>query len=100
MQPRVPVRTCVGTGKKLPRHALLRVAADPGDRNRIVPDPACRIPGRGAWLTPSLEAYEKAVRRRAFARALRVPVQADTSRVRGYLVALAERQDMKRKSTT
>jgi uncharacterized protein len=37
----------------------------------VVPDPDGTAPGRGAHLHPTAECYELAVRRRAFARALR-----------------------------
>ena len=37
----------------------------------VVPDPAGTAPGRGAHLHPTTECYDLAVRRRAFARALR-----------------------------
>jgi predicted RNA-binding protein YlxR (DUF448 family) len=43
------------------------------------------MPGRGAWLTPTVEAYELAVRRRAFRRALRLDRDPDTSAVLHHL---------------
>jgi predicted RNA-binding protein YlxR (DUF448 family) len=56
------------------------------------------MPGRGAWLTPSVDAYDQAVKRRAFRRALRLDRDPDTSAVREYLEGLPpethERQDM------
>jgi len=39
------------------------------------------MPGRGAWLTPTVEAYELAVTRKAFRRALRLEREPDTSAV-------------------
>ena len=41
--------------------------------DQIVPDPRARLPGRGAYLHLSQKCFEQAVRRRAFARALRQP---------------------------
>lgn len=38
----------------------------------VVPDPDGTAPGRGAHLHPTTACYELAVRRKAFARALRV----------------------------
>ncbi|MGB8382654.1 MAG: YlxR family protein [Dermatophilaceae bacterium] len=52
---------------------------------RIVADPRHRMPGRGAWLHPSSQCLENAVRRRAFARALRLRGGADLSAVTAYL---------------
>ena len=37
----------------------------------VVPDPSGTAPGRGAHLHPTLECFELAERKRAFARALR-----------------------------
>lgn len=41
----------------------------------VVPDPRRRLPGRGAWLHPDSACLDLAVRRRAFRRALRAPVE-------------------------
>jgi uncharacterized protein len=41
--------------------------------------------GRGAWLTPTAEAYDLAVSRRAFRRALRLDREPDTSAVLEYI---------------
>lgn len=80
-----PCRTCVATRKKLPADQLLRVVVDPETRGRLIPDPHRRLPGRGAWLTPTLEAFEQAEKRRAWGRALRVPAGIDTSEIRAFL---------------
>jgi uncharacterized protein len=47
------------------------VGSDAHGHPAVVPDPAATAPGRGAHLHPTPECYELAVRRRAFARALR-----------------------------
>lgn len=65
-------------------------AADGADaRLRLRPDPSARLPGRGAWLHPSLDCFDLALRRRAFGRALRVRPGAalDADPVREHLVA-------------
>ena len=61
---------------------LLRVVAR-GDQ--IVPDPRARLPGRGAYLHLSQKCFEQAVRRRAFARALRLPGPFGTGALGEYL---------------
>ena len=67
--PGTPVmRTCVGCKERAVKSSLLRFVAV-GDV--IQPDPQARLPGRGAYLHPSLECFELARRRRAFPRALR-----------------------------
>jgi predicted RNA-binding protein YlxR (DUF448 family) len=61
---------------------LIRVVAA-GDE--IVPDVAVRLPGRGAYLHPSLACLEQAQRRKAFTRALRLPALLPTGKVADYL---------------
>jgi predicted RNA-binding protein YlxR (DUF448 family) len=61
-----------------PKHSLLRLAAvrqaphgdDAGAVARVVPDPAARLPGRGAYVCNAACA-ETALRRRALPRAFR-----------------------------
>ena len=62
------MRTCVGCKERTVKSSLLRFVAV-GDV--IQPDPQARLPGRGAYLHPSLACFELARRRRAFPRALR-----------------------------
>lgn len=95
---RIRVRTCIASREQQPDHELLRVVVDPDDRARVIPDPARRIPGRGAWITPDLAAYELANKRRAFGRALRVSTAVDTGKVRAYLAAHAAGPDIVRKT--
>jgi uncharacterized protein len=64
-----PVRTCVGCRVRAAKSSLLRLVAT---EDGIIPDPQARLPGRGAYLHPSLECLKLAQRRRAFPRALRV----------------------------
>lgn len=67
-----PVRTCVGCRKRAARRELLRLVVGSVDgRPAVVPDPSGSAAGRGAHLHPTTACYELAVRRKAFARALR-----------------------------
>ena len=50
-----------------------------------------RAAGRGAWLHPELTCLDKAERRRAFARALRVPGPLDAGELRRHLELPAHR---------
>ena len=75
---------------------LVRVTAgsDAVGRPVVVPDPAATRPGRGAHLHPTTACYDLAVRRRAFARALRRPGEAlDTGPVREYVASLTGTTD-------
>lgn len=87
-------RTCIATRTRLPEGRLLRmVARRDGDATRVVPDPRRRMPGRGAWITPTLEAWAVADKRRAFGRALKVSANADANPVREYLESLGAQAD-------
>jgi predicted RNA-binding protein YlxR (DUF448 family) len=77
-----PVRTCIGCRSRSPRSSLLRIAVQD---SHVVADASAVLPGRGAWLHPTLECYHLAVRRRAFGRALRMTGEVDTSNVENRL---------------
>lgn len=81
LSPGTPVRTCVGCRSRTLSSDLLRVVAVPGATSgfALAPDPARRLPGRGAWLHPSTDCLKSAERRRAFGRALRVQGDLDLS---------------------
>jgi predicted RNA-binding protein YlxR (DUF448 family) len=83
----VAVRMCVGCRRTDSRSVLLRVTVreDETGSPRIVPDVRRRLGGRGAWLHPDPDCIEQAVRRRAFARALRVGAPVDLSPLTAYL---------------
>lgn len=57
------------------------MVAGPDSHGRVVvqPDPTGTAPGRGAHLHPTSECYDQAVRRKAFARALRRQAGAEFS---------------------
>lgn len=92
--PSGPMRTCVGCRRRASAAELLRVVAGPDAS--LAPDPRRRLPGRGAWVHPVLDCVDLAERRRAFARALRVPGALDPAPVRAYL-ASPDPQEMKRR---
>jgi len=74
----------VGCRRRATKHQLLRVVAgDEGSGPAVLPDPAGRAPGRGAYLHPDPDCLALALRRKAFPRALKAagplsgePVQA------------------------
>ncbi|HEY5248985.1 MAG TPA: YlxR family protein [Dermatophilaceae bacterium] len=85
-------RTCVGCRRRDVRSALLRVVAERDEAGeqvaRVVADPRLRLPGRGAWLHPTPECLDLAVRRKAFGRALRVKAYLEVAAVGAYIDAL------------
>ncbi|GAA0218651.1 YlxR family protein [Cryptosporangium japonicum] len=86
---RYPTRTCVGCRQRAAATELLRVVAiERGGTRVTIPDPARRLPGRGAWLHPDPACFVLAERRRAFGRALRVPGVIDAEAVGEYVTQL------------
>lgn len=80
------MRTCVGCRKRELAAHLLRVVAvrdDDGSFATVV-DMTGNLPGRGAWLHPDPQCLRAAIRRRAFARALRITGSPDHSAVLGH----------------
>jgi uncharacterized protein len=65
-------RMCVVTRASGPSASLIRFAASPD--GVLTPDIKGKLPGRGAWVACSRRTLEEAIRRKAFARALKTPV--------------------------
>jgi predicted RNA-binding protein YlxR (DUF448 family) len=92
-----PIRTCIGCRNTAVATELFRVVATgpPSGTDQlgaqlaltvlVVPDLGGSAPGRGAWLHRDVECAQQAQRRRAFARALRVPGTVDPSAVIAYV---------------
>jgi predicted RNA-binding protein YlxR (DUF448 family) len=72
----------VGCRERAAKTELLRIVAVEGE---CVPDDRGTLPGRGAYVHPAQVCLDLAVRRRAFARALRVPGPLDTKALRQYV---------------
>jgi predicted RNA-binding protein YlxR (DUF448 family) len=72
----------VGCRERAAKTDLLRIVAVEGE---CVPDHRGTLPGRGAYVHPSLVCLDLAVRRRAFLRALRAPGTLDTKALRHYV---------------
>ncbi|SHG75919.1 hypothetical protein SAMN05443575_2712 [Jatrophihabitans endophyticus] len=99
-----PERTCIGCRTRAGAAELLRVVVAPEATGRgaephahavrcVVPDPRRRMPGRGAWVHPVPACVELAQRRRAFERALRVPVPIDPAPVGEYVAGTEDGSD-------
>jgi uncharacterized protein len=71
----VPVRTCVGCGRKAPQRELVRFVAPDG---RLRRDDTRQAPGRGAYACARPACFERAAANRAFARTLRRNVTIPT----------------------
>jgi predicted RNA-binding protein YlxR (DUF448 family) len=66
-------RTCIVTREALQESKLIRFALAPD--GQIVADVAAKLPGRGAWISASRAAIDKARKKNAFAHALKAPVK-------------------------
>jgi predicted RNA-binding protein YlxR (DUF448 family) len=79
-------RLCVATRLVRPVGELIRFVASPD--GVLTPDLKRKLPGRGAWVTASRAAFVEAVRKKAFARALKRPVDvpADLASTIGTLL--------------
>lgn len=93
-----PVRTCIGCRRTAPRSVLVRIVGREVDgRLLAVPDPGACKPGRGAWVHRDRGCVELAERRKAFARALRLPGPVDPTAVHAHL---AEQDGTEHRGTT
>lgn len=69
---KIPMRTCVATGEKLPKRELTRIVRTP-DGNVIIDDTG-KANGRGAYLKLSIDAINKAEKTKVLDRKLEVEV--------------------------
>ena len=67
-----PLRTCLGCRRRDDQDRLLRLVAA---GTTVVVDPRRRAPGRGAYVHPDPTCVALAVKKRAFGRTLRAPVE-------------------------
>ena len=57
----------------------------------MVPDPARRLPGRGAHIHSDPGCLTQAKRRRAFARALRIPASPDVAALEAHVARATDK---------
>lgn len=69
---KIPLRKCLGCGEMKPKKELVRILKT--ENEGIVVDLTGRKNGRGAYLCPSLECFEKAVKAKGIERSLKTPV--------------------------
>jgi uncharacterized protein len=69
------VRLCVVTRTEKPEDQLIRFVAGPD--NKIFPDLAARLPGRGVWVTATRAAVAEAAKKGLFAKSLKRSIKAD-----------------------
>ena len=69
---KIPMRTCVITGEKLPKKELIRVVRTP--EGNVIVDDSGKSNGRGAYIKLSTETIEKAEKTKILNRKLEVEV--------------------------
>ncbi|MDX1933149.1 MAG: YlxR family protein [Capsulimonadales bacterium] len=78
---RVPQRTCVACRTTGGKRGLLRIVRLP-DAGGMAPDPTGKRSGRGAYVCPTAECVNIALKRKALERSLKTPI---TEEVAGWL---------------
>lgn len=79
---KIPMRMCVACRAMQPKKELLRVVRKTDGTVTI--DRTGRVNGRGAYLCPNIDCFEKAIKTKAIERALEVRLDDETvARMRG-----------------
>ena len=69
---KIPMRSCVVTGERLPKKELLRIVKTP--EGEVKPDLSGKLNGRGAYIKMDVETLEKAKKTKALERHLEVKI--------------------------
>jgi len=69
---KIPMRTCVITGEKLPKKELIRVVRTP--EGNVIVDETGKANGRGAYLKKDIETFNKAENSKILNKKLEVEV--------------------------
>lgn len=65
---KIPMRTCVVTGEKLPKFELLRIVKN--KEGEIFIDPTSKANGKGVYIKKDLETLEKAIKNKVLEKKL------------------------------
>lgn len=68
-------RMCIISRETLSLDDMIRFVRDP--EGRLLPDLACRLPGRGVWVTARKDMVAQAYHKKAFAKGLKAQVQVE-----------------------
>ena len=69
---KIPMRSCVITGEKLPKKELIRIVRTP--EGTVIVDESGKANGRGAYLKKDLETFDKAEKSKILNKRLEVEV--------------------------
>ncbi len=72
---KVPLRQCIGCGQMKSKKEMIRILRT--ETGEIVLDATGRKNGRGAYLCPSMECFQKAVKGKGIERSFKMAVPKD-----------------------
>ena len=72
MQKKIPQRQCMGCRERKPKKELIRVVRGPDGTVSL--DFSGKAPGRGAYICPSPECLQKAIKSKSLDRSLEVTI--------------------------
>lgn len=75
MAKQIPLRQCVGCRTMKPKTELVRIIRTPS--NEVCLDKTGKMNGRGAYICPLLDCYNKAVKSKALERTLKIEIQEE-----------------------
>lgn len=81
MAKQIPLRQCTGCREMKPKNELVRVIRTP--ENEICLDKTGRKNGRGAYLCPNLECFNKAVKSKGIERSLKTVIPEEVYKAIG-----------------
>ena len=73
---KIPMRLCVACRTGRPKRELLRIVRT--TEGTVVVDRSGRLNGRGAYICPNIDCFEKAIKTKAIDRALEVHLDEET----------------------
>lgn len=78
---KVPLRQCIGCGEMKSKKDMIRILKTAEDE--IVVDATGRKNGRGAYICPCMECYQKAVKNKGLERSLKMPIPKEVYELLG-----------------
>lgn len=75
MQRKIPQRKCIGCGEMIPKKDLLRVLRT--QEGKFVLDRTGKMNGRGAYMCPSRECFQKAVKSKGLERSFKQTIPSE-----------------------
>lgn len=72
---KIPLRKCLATNEMFPKKDLIRVVRTTS--NEVIVDVSGKINGRGAYISRSLDALEKAKKSNCLGRALEIEIPSE-----------------------